>query len=418
MRLIQASLIEEDVKPLTEWLESADYDYVLLTEEKEKYSHLLMLPVKNNETDDVLQKLRGLGVDTEGFLIISEVEAVVSQKIEVERDKEQDGEGEGEGKIARAELRESARALSRRSVNYILFTLLSAIVATAGLLMDSASVVVGSMVIAPLIGPAMASSVGSVIKDNELFWKGIQAQIVGIFTAIGGATIFAFLMRFITAPRLNLMLIGQIAERVHPGLLSLAVALAAGVAGALSLTSGASAALVGVMIAVALIPPAATVGLGIAYFEPIIALSSFILVVVNILSINLAALITLWFKGYRPEKYHQKDSARGNTLRRGFILALAIIALTGFLTTTTMYERRSGIQHQKILDTVEATGMDLLDHEVEYEMSWLFRRASTITLIVREYDKNQLEELRSLLAEKEIDLEINLLQQALQKINP
>jgi len=74
-------------------------------------------------------------------------------------------------RISREELQTKARNLSRSTTNYIALTLISAIVATAGLLQDSAAVVVGSMVIAPLIGPAMASCVGTVVSDDTLFWE-------------------------------------------------------------------------------------------------------------------------------------------------------------------------------------------------------------------------------------------------------
>ncbi|MDY6780785.1 MAG: TIGR00341 family protein, partial [Halobacteria archaeon] len=86
---------------------------------------------------------------------------MVSEKFE-ERSEESDEEDEEEGeseRIARDELRATAEGLSRSTRNYVIFTVISAVVATAGLMTDSASIVVGSMVIAPLIGPAMASSV-------------------------------------------------------------------------------------------------------------------------------------------------------------------------------------------------------------------------------------------------------------------
>ncbi|MFP4687538.1 MAG: DUF389 domain-containing protein, partial [bacterium] len=178
MRLIQATLVKENVKTLTTWLEHEQLDYVLLPEEKEKFSHLLMLPVDDSRVDEVLSRLKGIGVSSEGYLTISDVEAVVSEKI-----KQQQQEAEAEGKkpyerISREELLARAKELSRSTLNFLLFTLLSSFVATAGLLMDSASVVVGSMVIAPLIGPAMASSVGSVVRDDRLFKEGVVTQLL------------------------------------------------------------------------------------------------------------------------------------------------------------------------------------------------------------------------------------------------
>ncbi len=413
MRLIQATLVQEDVGPLTKWLEGEEMDYVLLPEEKEKYSHLLMVPVEDGRVEEVLGKLKGMGVEQEGYLTVSDIEVVVSNKIENQRE---ESEADEQQRISREEIVESAHSLSRSKINYFLFTLLSAVVATAGLLMDSASVVVGSMVIAPLIGPAMTSSVGSVVKDDELFRKGVFMQLLGLLAAIGGSAIFALLMRFITAPRLDLILIGQIAERVHPGLLSLAVALAAGVAGALSLTSGASAALVGVMIAVALIPPAATVGLGIAYLEFIIALSAFTLVAVNMLSINLAALVTLWIKGYRPDKFYKKKQAYGLTYRRGVFLLGTIFILSLFLTVTTVQERTHGLIQEQILTVARENELEVVNYRVEFEMSWLFRRPAAMTLVVEDFTPAHREAMSRFLAEEEIDIELQFITQPVQKI--
>ncbi|MGM0380987.1 MAG: TIGR00341 family protein, partial [bacterium] len=400
MRLIQATLVRENVKPLTEWLEGEDMEYVLLSEEKDKFSHLLMVPVEDGQVEEVLGKLKGLGIEQEGYLTVSDVEVVVSDKIENQRE---EAEEDANQRISREELVEDVRSLFRNKTNYFLFIILSAIVATAGLLMDSASVVVGSMVIAPLIGPAMASSVGSVVKDDELFDQGIIMQLLGVMAAIGGSALFALLLRIITAPQLNLMLIGQIAERVHPGLLSLAVALAAGVAGALSLTSGASAALVGVMIAVALIPPIATVGLGLAYLNLIVIVSSFTLVAVNMLSINLAALVTLWLKGYRPDKYYEEKQAFGLTFRRGGILIGAILILSLFLAFTTFQQRSNSLKQQKILSAARKNNLEVMDYRMKFEMSWLFRRPSSMTLIVEKMEPEQREKMRQFLRNNNVD---------------
>ncbi len=145
---------------------------------------------------------------------------------------------------------------------------MAAMIATAGLLLDSAAIVVGSMVIAPLIGPAMASCVGTVVDDNELFKSGVTKQLRGLFFAILGSALFTRLaLSLFISPNLEVLQLGQVVEGIHPGFLSLTVALGSGVAGALSMTSGINTALVGVMISVALIPPTATVGLGIATLE-------------------------------------------------------------------------------------------------------------------------------------------------------
>jgi uncharacterized hydrophobic protein (TIGR00341 family) len=291
MRLIQTLVPEGKHDVVIEVIEEAEIDYAMTSETSgQGYSDILYIPAESDDVEEILDELRDVGVEREGYMVVTDVETIVSERFEEQNDDEE----ADEERISREELSTKAHNLSRSTPNYIIFTVVSAVVATAGLLEDSAAIVVGSMVIAPLIGPAMASCVGTVVNDNELFWAGIRSQALGIVVAVLSATLFAFSYRLLLVSELDLLLIQQVVERVHPGLLSLAVALGAGIAGALSLTSGADEALVGVMIAVALIPPAASVGLGIGYADPVVAGGAGILVLVNVLSINAAGIITIW----------------------------------------------------------------------------------------------------------------------------
>jgi len=168
--------------------------------------------------------------------------------------------------------------------------------------------------------------------------------------------------------------------------LSLAVAIGAGVAGAVSLMTGVSAALVGVMIAVALIPPAATVGIGIAWGDPALAVGSAVLVAVNVLSINLAALVVLWYGGYRPEQFFRHDRARIATLKRVLVLVAAIALLSVFLGGVTYDTYQAAGTEQDIRDSVATeledpaySGYELVELEIQTETDrFLLQRPTTV----------------------------------------
>ncbi|WP_266080703.1 DUF389 domain-containing protein [Haladaptatus caseinilyticus] len=151
---------------------------------------------------------------------------------------------------------------------------------------------------------------GVFVNDNELFREGVKAQFLGLVIAITSATVFAVVAKLTLFPNIDIRALGEVAARVNPGALSLVVALGSGAAGAISLTAGASAPLVGVMIAAALIPLTAAVGLGISYGDSVLAVSAGILVLVNILSINFASLAVLWIRGYRPDHWFEEDLVR------------------------------------------------------------------------------------------------------------
>jgi uncharacterized membrane protein len=124
------------------------------------------------------------------------------------------------------------------------------------------------------------------------------------------------------------------------------------------------------MIAVALIPPAAVVGIGVAWGEPTLALGSAVLVLVNVLSINLAALAVLWYQGYRPEFWYREDQVRTATLTRIAILAGVILVLSVFLGGVTYAGYQGAVAEERIADTsdsvvAEHDGLQVL--EITYE---------------------------------------------------
>jgi len=390
MRLIQTLVPEGKRQLVVDLLEDAEIEYAMTSEtSRSDYSDIVYIPTDVDSVEGILDELRDVGVEREGYMIVSDVETIVSDRFEQQQADDEDDEDNGvaeDERISREELQTKARNLSRSTTNYIALTLISAVVATAGLLQDSAAVVVGSMVIAPLIGPAMASCVGTVVSDDALFWEGIRSQIVGLAIAVGSATLFAAGYRATLAPELELLLIQQVAERAHPGLLSLAIALGAGVAGALSLTSGADEALVGVMIAVALMPPAAAVGLGIAYLDLTLAVGAGVLVLVNLLSINVAGVAAIWLKRYRPTHWYDAKEARRLTGRRLLIFGVSILLLSSFLATSSLAARENA-QFEATVETIaeDATG-NLLAVEFSYEPNLLTQQPDTVT--VRVYGEN------------------------------
>ena len=357
-------------------LDEEDVDYALSDETSGRdYTAVVTFPLPTSAVEPILDRLREVGIERNAYTVVMQAETVVSKRFEALEDRYESDENEaGNGdRIAREELvaRASGMALPLRP--YVLMTAVSAVVATAGLLLDSPAVVVGSMVIAPLIGPAMAASVGTVVDDPELALRGIKLQALGGLVAVGSATAFALLIRTTNVVPLSaeeVFAINEVRERLAPDILSLVIGLGAGAAGAVSLASGVSSALVGVMIAAALVPPTAVVGIGIAWGEPAAVLGSGVLVFVNVFAINLVALIVLWRYGYRPRLWFREDDARAATLKRVSVLAVVLILLTGLLGTFTYSSYRTAGFEEDATAAIEAElppEATVLDLEVTYE---------------------------------------------------
>ena len=409
MRLIQTLVPEGKHATVVDVLESEGIEFAMTEESSNsKYSDIVYIPADSENVEQIVDRLRDVGVEREGYMVISDVETIVSEQFEQQQaDTDENGTDD---RISRDELRTKARNLSRSTPNYLALTIISAVVATAGLLQDSAAVVVGSMVIAPLIGPAMASCVGTVINDDDLFWEGIRSQTVGLGVAVLSAVVFAVFYRFLLAPELELLLIQQIAERAHPGLLALAIALGAGTAGALSLTSGADEALVGVMIAVALMPPAASVGLGIAYVDPRLAFGASILVMVNLLSINAAGIVTIWIKRYRPSHWYDAQQARRITVERLVVFGLAILVLTSFLAMSSL-DARDNMSFESHVEMIAEENTDnLLAVDFQYRADLVSQQPSEVTVSVHGDEPPAAGELREQIhAETGVDVSVTVI---------
>ena len=391
MRLVQVTIPVGKRQTVLELLEEEGIDYVVTDETSgREYTAVAYFPLPMNAVEPILEKLREIGLEREAYTVVVSAETVESERFDAL--KESYAETEDEERIARQELEARAAELAAALPTYVVMTVVSAVIATAGLLLDSPATVVGSMVIAPLIGPAMAAAVGSVVDDAELFRRGIGLQVFGVVLAIVSATGFAAFVQTanLVPPGLDPLALSEVEERLSPSVLSLAVALGAGVAGAVSLMTGISTALVGVMIAVALIPPAATVGIGIAYGIPSLAVGSAVLVAVNVLSINLAALVVLWYGGYRPEQFFRHDRAKIATLKRVAVLVGAIALLSLFLGGVTYDSYQAARTEQDIREGVTSeledpaySGYELLEVGVTTETEYLlFHRPTAVVVTV------------------------------------
>ncbi|GGE04908.1 hypothetical protein GCM10011515_25600 [Tsuneonella deserti] len=196
--------------------------------------------------------------------------------------------GKGHGRAATlAAIARDAR-LTR---GYLLQVALATAIAHLGLLMNSAPVVIGAMLISPLLAPIMGAGFALATFDGRLLRRSLQTLSVGTATAIGVA-LFLTVLSPITDATPALL------ARVRPSLLDLMVAIFGGLAGAYALLRKFSATLVGVAIATALIPPLATVGWGLALGRYEYAGGALLLYVTNSAAIAFMATAVARFNGF------------------------------------------------------------------------------------------------------------------------
>ncbi|SEW01959.1 TIGR00341 family protein [Natrinema salifodinae] len=231
-------------------------------------------------------------------------------------------------RISRSELRSKARSQLPSLVIFAAMTAISGVVATTGVLLDSLAVLVGAMVIAPLLGPAMASSVATVLDERRLFVRGVKLQLVGIGVAMTSALAFATFARTSTVVTAAVDLEASLGLGSHglPPSLLVTVAVCSGIAGGLGMATTGITDLIGVMIAAAIMPPIGVVGVGVAWQEPAAVLGSLVVVAVNLIAINVGAIATLWTVGFHPPDRARIRTTRGAILRRLALLTALLLA--------------------------------------------------------------------------------------------
>ena len=266
------------------------------------------------ETLDTLQNV--LGAQPSARIVVLPIEVHLPKTREDEKRKKDSAS------TARESLYEDVEKGARIDSNFFVLVILSTIVAAIGLVEDNIAVVIGAMVIAPLLGPNLALSLGTALGDADLIRKSIKTLTLGILVAV------------LLSVSIGLFWPGaleseELMARTDANLDSIALALASGAAATLSLTTGLSGVLVGVMVAVALLPPAVTLGIMLGDGNIQLAIGAGLLLAINIVCVNLASKLVFLFKGVSPRTWLEKEKAKVAMIRYllGWFLTLAALLI-------------------------------------------------------------------------------------------
>jgi uncharacterized hydrophobic protein (TIGR00341 family) len=268
------------------------------TDEGERTSFRMLVDDETRQPVlDTLQSL--LAGSSNDRIVVMPVEAVLPRP----RQKDKDSRKQGTSKSTREELYNQIEKGARLDFNFLILTFLSTIVAAIGLLENNIAVIIGAMVIAPLLGPNIALAFATALGDTKLMFASLKTNLSGVALAL----LLSMSIGWLWPPgELGL----EILSRTDVGFAGIVLALAAGAAAVLSLTSGTASALVGVMVAVALLPPTATLGMLLAMGHYDLAAGASLLLAVNIVSVNLSASMVFLLKGIRPRTWLEKNKAR------------------------------------------------------------------------------------------------------------
>ena len=281
-------------------LDESGVDFVALRTDRRDAS-LVAFPLPSGAIEEIMSQLREVGVDTDQYTVVGDLEAALTSNFD-ELEKRFTEGPDAESRVARGELRTAAREIEPDRTMFMVQAVLSATVAAAGLLLDSAIAIVGSMVISPFTSSLLSAALGAIIGDWNLSLDGLKSQALGLALATIAAGGVGLVAReaALVQPNRAVLSMHQITQFSSPNLLLLTIAITAGAASAIALATNQGVVLAGVAVAAAVVPSAATVGLGLAWQQPSIAFGAFLLLLLNILSINVTSYVTFLLLGYRP----------------------------------------------------------------------------------------------------------------------
>ena len=304
----------DSIKNIADKNDASDFWVVSSGREERKVVRILVKPEQRQIILDALQGL--LSTSLSARVVVIPIEATLPREEEPEKKTKIISAAE----TTREELYNSIGKNAHLNRTYLLLIFLSTVVVAIGLLKDNVAVVIGAMVIAPLLGPNLALALGTALGDTDLMWKAFKTGLAGMSLALVLSILIGIFWPLNVESR-------ELLARTYVGLDSAVLAMASGAAAVISLTSGIPSILVGVMVAVALLPPAATMGLMLGAGQTDLAYGAAFLLAVNIVAINLSAKLAFLIQGIKPRTWLEKKKAKQSMLSYIIIWVLTLAAL-------------------------------------------------------------------------------------------
>ncbi|MFE1911581.1 DUF389 domain-containing protein [Streptomyces anandii] len=309
LRLITPADRTDDVVRLIEKTVGTTHLVVLRGAARNPVGDVVMCDVAREAGDELLSALQELGVDRTGSIAVENIDLSLSKRAEKA---EEEAPGEAADAVLWEHLTDATHEESTLSVTYLAFITLATMIAACGVLLDNAVLIVGAMAVGPEFGPLAGVSTALVQRAPRLALRSLVALLVGFALAMAVTVGFSLFMDAVglfskdklEGARPNTSFV------YAPDAFSFVVAVLAGAAGTLSLTSAKSGALVGVAISVTTVPAAANAAVALAYGDTRQTWGSTEQLLLNLLGIVLAGTLTLlaqkWFWARQRERARQR----------------------------------------------------------------------------------------------------------------
>ena len=272
---------------------------------------VILCDVAREDASVIVSDLRELNVDTEGSIAMEDVDSQISAAADAA---EKAASGSPGDAVVWEEVEARTSETTELSANFLAFMVLACLIASVGIILDSPILIVGAMVVGPEFGPIAGFCVALVQRRMTMAKRSLLALAIGFPAGITAAFLFALVVRALDMHPEFTAGENVFTEFIsHPDEFSFFVAVFAGTAGVLSLTSTKSGALIGVLISVTTIPAAANIGVAAAFGEWSEWRGAQAQLALNLAGIVLAGIATLYVQRLlyiRRRRAHLEHEAR------------------------------------------------------------------------------------------------------------
>ncbi|TFG65062.1 MAG: TIGR00341 family protein [Spirochaetales bacterium] len=218
---------------------------------------------------------------------------------------------------------EAVIANATESPEFYILLILSCLIATFGLYQNSPAVIIGAMIVAPLMGPILGFSAGVLWGSGKVIANTLLTLVKGVVIVLAITFLITYAIPYIS-------ITDEMLGRTRPSFADILIAIASGLIGAYAYANNRiSSAIPGVAVAVALMPPLCTVGIGLGMFNLEIAKGAALLFAINLVCISLAALVVFYLIKLNPEDEESEEfgKVRKRFVRQTVISTILLLAI-------------------------------------------------------------------------------------------
>jgi uncharacterized hydrophobic protein (TIGR00341 family) len=316
-----------------------DYSNDVSVSEAEKDDEKIVefhVTVESDQIDELSEDLKGIDDLGSGDLTIN----VMKQESQIKKGQKTQG---GSSILSQAEIYSQAQDSSVFNKAEWSLVALSSVIATYGLIADNLIVVIGAMMVAPILSPFISGALSLNVGDKKLLKQSVKTGTTSFLLAVTASTVAA--VPFPVSWNSSLALVSQ------PSIVSVLLSIFVGAAAALTFVTGMRDEIAGVAVAIALIPPIASIGIGFKLLDFNLVLNAFTVAVMNIVSIIASGFVCFHLIGIRPSTYYKKKQAE--EIR--YVIPVALLVLS-ILTVPVAFSSYESYQDYRMEENIQSFG--------------------------------------------------------------